>query len=121
MKKIILLEDEEILGKIYKKNLEAANYEVEWLKTTKKTEKAAKHFKADLVLLDQGIRGEDKSGLDIIPTLKKLLPEAKIIMISNFSNFQMENEALKAGSNGYLVKINTPPNVLVKYIDKLFS
>ena len=38
MKNIILLEDEEVLGKIYKKNLEAAGHEVIWVKTTEGVE-----------------------------------------------------------------------------------
>ena len=120
-KKIIFLEDEEVLGRIYTEHLKAAGFEVKWLKTTKETEEMAKKIKADLVLLDQGIRGENKSGLDIICSLKAALPEAKIVMLSNFSHFQLEEEALKAGAIGYLVKINTPPNALVKYVNKLFS
>ena len=119
MKKIILLEDEEVLGKIYKKNMERAGYEVRWLKSTKETIAAAKKFKANLILLDHGIRGEDKSGLEIIADLKEAIPDAKIVMLSNYSHFQLEEEALEAGAIGYLVKINTPPSALVDYVDKL--
>ncbi|MCK5605212.1 response regulator [Candidatus Pacearchaeota archaeon] len=121
MKKIILLEDEITLGSIYKKNLEKAGYEVVWLKSTLDINKTTKEFKADLIILDHGIRDEEKSGLDLIPAFKKKLPQAKIIMLSNYSSFQLEKKALNAGAMHYLVKINTSPSVLGSYVDNLFS
>ena len=121
VKKIILLEDEEILGGIYKKNLEAAGYDVIWVRTTEETEKVAKSFKADVALLDHGISGEDKTGIDTIASLKKDLPNLKIVILSNYSQFQLEQKANKAGAVDYLIKIDTPPDVLVNYVNKLLN
>jgi len=119
-KKILLLEDEETLGRIYTKHLEMAGFKVKWLKTTVETIETAKEFKADIILLDHSISGEEKTGLDIISDLKAILPDAKIFMLSNYSQFQMEKEVLKAGGTGYLVKIDIPPSLLADYVRKLF-
>jgi DNA-binding response OmpR family regulator len=119
--KILLMEDEAVLGEIYKKALEEAGFEVEWRKTTKETEETAKTFKPEVILLDHGIRGEDRSGLDILPGLKKILPDSDIIMLSNYAQEQLEKATLKAGAIGYLIKLDTPPAMLVEYINKLLS
>jgi len=119
-KKIILLEDEEALGRIYKKKLEAASYEVHWLRTPDETGKLAKRIKADVVLLDHGIKGNKITGIDILPTIRETLPKAKIIVLSNFSKHQLEAAALDAGADAYFVKINMTPVALVAYVKKLF-
>lgn len=118
-KKIILLEDEETLGRIYKKKLEAASYEVHWFRTPDKMEKSAKKIKADVVLLDHGIHGKEATGISVLPNIRKALPKAKIIVLSNFSQHQLEATALDAGADAYLVKINMPPVALVAYVKKL--
>ena len=121
MKKILILEDEDVLGKMYKKKLEAAGFEVQWVKTVEKTEQMVQRFPADLLLLDHGIRGYEKAGIDIIPLLRKILPDSKILMLSNYSDFQFHAKAIEEGADAYLVKINTPPKVLVQYIQDVFQ
>jgi len=119
--RVLLMEDEIVLGEIYKKALKEAGFDVEWRKTTKETEETAKIFKPEVILLDHGIRGEDRSGLDILPGLKKILPDSNIIMLSNYAQEQLEKATLKAGAVGYLIKLDTPPAVLVEYVKKLLS
>ena len=119
--KILLMEDEAVLGEIYKKALEEAGFEVEWYKTTEETEEAAKRFMPNVILLDHGIRGEDRSGLDILPGIKKILPKSNVVMLSNYSEKQLEKATKKAGAVGYLIKLDTPPAVLVQYVKKLLS
>jgi len=121
MKKILILEDEDVLGKVYKKKLKAAGFDVQWVKTVEETEQLVRHFPADILLLDHGIRGHEKAGVDLIPMLRKVLPDSKILMLSNYSDFQLQSAAVNEGADAYLVKINTPPKVLVQYIEGLFK
>ncbi|MDF2379454.1 MAG: response regulator [Candidatus Gracilibacteria bacterium] len=114
--KILILEDEEVLGRIYKKRLEKAGYVVNWCKTAEETELELEHFMADIVLLDHGIKGMEKSGLELIPTVKEHLPNAHVIMLSNYSAEQLQTDAVYKGADAYLIKINTPPKVLVEYL-----
>lgn len=121
MKKILILEDEEVLGRVYKKKLEEAGFEVVWVKTVEETETLIHSYAADILLLDHGIRGYEKAGIDLIPLLRTVLPHSKIIMLSNYSDFQMQVKALEKGADDYLVKINTHPRELVRRIQALFS
>lgn len=121
MKKILILEDEEILGRVYKKKLEGAGFEVLWTKTIQDTEQMVHQFSADLILLDHGISGHEKAGVDIIFELRKVLPATKIVMLSNYSDFELQSKALYEGADAYLVKINTPPKALVAYIRDLIG
>jgi len=121
MKKLLILEDEEVLGKIYKKKLTEAGFNVAWAKSIQEAENSIKSNTFDLYFLDQGIAGEEKTGLDIIPIIKETNPKAHITMLSNYSNFQLEQKSIESGASDYLLKIDTPPKKLVEYANKLFS
>jgi DNA-binding response OmpR family regulator len=120
MKKILILEDEEIIGRIYANGLKDAGFQVRWETTTNGTLETAQKFYPDIILLDHAIRDEEQSGLDIIPELKKMLPDASIIMLSNYSHTQIEKTALGLGAIGYLIKLETTPTLLVDYVNNLF-
>lgn len=117
--KILLLEDEEVLAKMYRNKLEEAGFEVKWINRLKDIEQTLITLKPEIFLLDQSIGVEEKSGMDLIPDIKKILPQAKIIMLSNYSDFHLKNQALNTGADDYLVKIDTPPRVLVQYVQNL--
>lgn len=120
-RKITILEDEEVLGKVYTKKLSTAGYEVKWLTTVEETEASFAVFAPDVVLLDHGIRYHEKAGVDLIPIVRERFPEAKIIMLSNYSHGELQQKALSAGANLYLIKINTTPSQLIQQIEKLFD
>ena len=114
--KVLIMEDEEVLGKLYQKKLEKAGFETLWLDTINKTEEQLPQFMPDIVLLDHSISGEEQSGMDLIPFVRKLLPKSKIVMLSNYSDFHLKEKALEAGADDYLVKIDNPPNIIAKYL-----
>ena len=120
MKTVLLLEDEKTIGKIYQKKLENAGYHVEWFLTAEEALQAARNAEVDVVMIDHGIRGHEVSGLDILPEMRKSLPQAKIIMLSNYSQSDMKEAALKAGADDYCIKIEMSPKILVEYIKNLF-
>ncbi len=119
-KKIILLEDEAALAKLYYKKLSEAGHEVKLYTETQELLDAYESFEADAAILDNTLKGEVRSGMELIPLLKKSNPKIKIAMLSNHSEFQMEAAARKAGANDYLLKINMSPKQLVEYVDRLF-
>jgi DNA-binding response OmpR family regulator len=120
-KNILILEDEPVLANIYKKNLESAGYKVKCAESVDEASKLLNEYKPDLALLDHGIKGEEEAGLDFVPKIKGVFPETRIVMLSNYSHFQIQEEAENLGVDDYLVKLNTPPGVLVDYVNKLFS
>lgn len=119
--KVLLLEDEEALAKLYIKKLEEAGYQTMLCKDTQCLIDCMESFRPNIAFLDHSIQGDDKSGMDVIPVLKEKNPGMKVVMLSNFSEFQIEKAAKEAGADEYLLKINTPPNVLIKVTKRLTS
>ena len=70
-KNILILEDESVLANIYKKNLEAAGFDVKCALTVDQASKLLDKYQPDLALIDHGITGEEEAGLDFVPKLKK--------------------------------------------------
>lgn len=65
--------------------------------------KLVKEEKVDLLLLD--VNFPDGSSLSIIPTVKKLQPDIKILIFSAFDEDIYAIRYLNAGANGYLNKL----------------
>lgn len=120
-KKILLLEDELTLANLYYKKLSEAGHEVMLCTEAQELLDSYKDFNPDAAILDNTLKGDVKSGMDLIPVLKKSNPEIKIAMLSNHSEFHMEAAARKAGANDYLLKINMSPKQLVDYVERLFA
>ncbi|MBI5414229.1 response regulator [Candidatus Peregrinibacteria bacterium] len=116
-KKVLFLEDEEALGLIYKKKLEQAGYRVCYSRSVEEAEEELKKCTPDFCVIDHGIKGKVKTGLDLVSEIKKKFPKAKIIMLSNYNESQMEVAALAAGADAYLLKIDTPPKILMEFME----
>ena len=56
----------------------------------------------DVVLLDVSMPG--LGGLDALPRLRELAPEARVVVLSSFSADEMADAALAAGADRYLDK-----------------
>jgi DNA-binding NarL/FixJ family response regulator len=56
----------------------------------------------DVVLLDLSMPVMD--GLEALPSIRRLVPAAKIIVLSGFGASQMSERALATGADGYLQK-----------------
>lgn len=117
--KIIFLEDEVTLARLYTDKLKKADFEVISYTDVNTLIKNLDTLEVDIAFLDYSLHGESMSGADVIPVIKEKHPNIKIIMLSNYSEFQMEKEAKEAGADDYLLKINTPPAALVAYAEKL--
>jgi len=62
----------------------------------------ARATKPDVILLD--VVMPDKSGLEIIPTLLKENPDAKVLVLSMQDDPRYVREAFEAGASGYVLK-----------------
>lgn len=56
----------------------------------------------DIVLLDLQLPG--KSGLQLIPVLRKEIPESNILVLTNNEDYRTTLEAIRLGVSGYLLK-----------------
>jgi len=72
----------------------------------------------DLTLMD--LRLPDRSGVEAIREIRKLSPNAKIIVLTTYEGDEDIHQALAAGAQGYLIK-GMPHDVLVKALYKVHS
>jgi DNA-binding response OmpR family regulator len=69
--KLLLVEDDKVLGKNLKERLEKENYQVDWVKSQKECEEIQNHWgNYDLVIFDVTL--PDGSGFELAKKLKKL-------------------------------------------------
>ena len=74
----------------------------------------AKRFDPDLILLDLNMKG--MSGLETLSTMRDLEIDARIILITVSNAPEDLVAAIRAGSDGYILKDNDPDDIL-KLID----
>ncbi len=68
------------------------------------------HNVYDVILLDISLPG--RSGLDILPDLKKRSPGSKVIILSMYPEEQYALKAVKTGASGYLTKASAPEELI---------
>jgi DNA-binding NarL/FixJ family response regulator len=67
--------------------------------------RACEELKPDLLILD--INLPDLSGIEIVPTIKKLAPKTRILLCTAFVTDDRVVEALRSGADGFVEKTNT--------------
>ncbi len=75
---------------------------------------AIETFKAggiDLVLLDLAMPGLD--GLQVIPRLREMDPDAVVVMITGYASFETAVQAIQAGAYDYMPKPFTPSELRI--------
>ena len=101
-KKILVLDDEEMIRDLLKETFQKKKYEVEIAvdgnEALKKIQ--ANHF--DLLVTD--LRLPDISGMDILSRVKKKHPEMGIIMITAYGSIKNAVKAMKQGAFDYIAK-----------------
>jgi len=70
----------------------------------------AEELKPDLILLDIGLPA--LNGIEAARRIRKLVPEAKIIFVSQESSADVVQEALSLGASGYVVKARAGSELL---------
>jgi DNA-binding NarL/FixJ family response regulator len=79
---------------------------VGWLKAVQR----AAELKPDLILLDIGLPG--LNGIEAARRIRRLVPESKIIFLTQESSAGAVQEALSLGARGYVVKANARRELL---------
>lgn len=119
--KILCIEDDRFIGEMYARSLVAAGYEVELVTDGDDGLKAAKTGKYDLLLLDLML--PNKKGDDILATLRHdnvdLIPNTKIIVLTNFQQDTESRVAMEKRVDAYLIKADITPRRLVQIVEKL--
>jgi DNA-binding NarL/FixJ family response regulator len=87
--------------------------EISIVHTATSAEEALDYFKnneADLLITDFSMPGMD--GLALLKTVKRILPEIKIIVLSMHDEMMLTKEILKSGVDAYILKRDTQKELL---------
>ena len=101
-KRILVVEDDEEMRSLLKDFIEAEGFEADSVSNGSEAFRKLVREPFDLVITD--IRMPGLTGLDILPGIKKLQPEAPVIVITAFGSEEIQRKAFEKGANAYLEK-----------------
>jgi DNA-binding response OmpR family regulator len=100
--RVLLVEDEEIIGSGVQAALRQAGYAVDWLQDGHAAAMALKTEQFDLVLLDLGL--PDRSGLDVLAELRTRGDEVPVLILTARDSVPDRVSGLDRGADDYLTK-----------------
>lgn len=118
MKKILLIEDEEIILILLKKKLETEGYEVIVARNGDEGLELMKKKRPDLVLLD--IVMPKKGGMEVMEAMQKdaQLSTIPVIIISNSGKESELERARELGAKDWLIKAEFDPQEVIDKVRK---
>lgn len=117
-KKILIIEDEEIISSLLKKKLEVEGYEVAVAENGNEGLKQMKSNKPDLILLD--IIMPEKGGFEVMEEMRESedLKNIPIVVISNSGQPVELDRAKELGAKDWLIKTEFDPQEVLEKVKK---
>jgi DNA-binding NtrC family response regulator len=100
--KIMVIDDENIVGKMIKSSFGQDGYVVEAFLEAKPALARLKEEKFDVVITD--LKMKDIDGMEVLNTIKRELPEIKVIMITAFASMDAAVEAFRKSVDDFFAK-----------------
>lgn len=119
--KVLIIEDEDLIARMYEKTLSFDGFEVEVAIGGKDGLEKAKSFNPDLILLD--IMMPEPDGMEVLDTLKRQ-PDTNhipVVMLTNLSGKQDAELALEKGAVEYWIKKEAKPRELGEKITNIVN
>jgi DNA-binding response OmpR family regulator len=101
-KRILIIEDDEEMRSLLKEFLNEEGYETDSVDNGSEAYRRLVRELFDLIITD--IRMPGLTGLDILPGVRKLQPEAPIIVITAFGSEEVHHKVFERGATAYLEK-----------------
>ena len=102
MSKVLLVEDDELLGTTVRLNLESEGFEVDWVTRGDRAVERAEARRFDLVLLDIALPGLD--GFGVLEALRADGSGVPVLMLTVRGEVEAKVRALEQGADDYLTK-----------------
>jgi len=110
--KILLLEDDLLLGETLEEMLKEAHYEVHWVKDGEEAAEATFETVYDLYLLD--INVPKINGLKLLEELREAGDDTRVIFISALSDIASISKGFHLGAEDYLKKPFFPEELMIR-------
>lgn len=121
IKTILIVEDDRFIGEMYVRALKKVGYEVDWMVDGNDGLVAARNKQYDAILLD--VMLPERRGTEILEALRggkeDLVPNAKIIVLTNFDQDGDSRTAMEHNADAYLIKAEITPKKLLSVIEQL--
>lgn len=119
--KTLIIEDEQFIRDIYKRQLEKAGITVDGFGNGAEGLQAISQNKYDIILLD--IMLPDLNGLEILKQIKQnpSLKNIPVIMLTNLGQDEVIKEGFALGAQGYFIKASYTPDQIVQEVKKVLS
>ena len=122
IKTVLVIEDDRFIGEMYVRALKREGYDVDWMVDGNDGLVAARNKEYDVILLD--VMLPERRGTEILEALRgkeDLIPNSKIIVLTNFEQDDESRIAMERGVDAYLIKAEITPKKLLAVIDQLDS
>ena len=119
-KDILIVEDDVFISELYVRALSKKGYNVTVAADGTSGLTAGKSGKHDLMLLD--IMVPEMTGVEVLKELreqKDLAPNMKIVITTNLEQDDETREAVEKLADGYIIKADITPKLLVKMIEQI--
>lgn len=116
MVRILIIEDNEYLGRMYQNLFSLSNYDVEWTVSGEEGLRMVKQAKPDLILLD--VIMPKMNGIQVLEKLKTD-PETKdiiVVLLTVIGENEVIKKCLNLGANGYIIKSSLNLNQLLEEV-----
>lgn len=115
-KRILLVEDDQMLASVYRDRLDLEGFDVKLVENGEKALTAALEYKPDLILLD--VMMPKISGFEVLDILRNTKETAniKIVMLTALSQDSNKQQAKQLGADDYLVKSQVVMNDVIARI-----
>lgn len=121
IKTILCVEDDRFIGEMYVRSLEKAGYNVTWVVDGNDGLVAARNQQFDLIILDLML--PERRGDQILDALRSngvdLVPNSKILVMTNFEQDEKSRNNVMSRVDGYLIKADVTPRNLLEVIEKI--
>jgi len=99
---LLLVEDDEVFASVLSRALTRREFAVDHASSLDQARMIIESQRFDNAIVDLNLSGE--SSLELIPALRKLNPEASILMLTGYASIATAVEAIKLGADNYLAK-----------------
>lgn len=121
MAKILLVEDDDLMVRMYGRIFFHEGYETEIARDGEAGFVKAKEFQPDLILLD--IMMPKMDGLELIQKLKadERTRDITVVLLTNLGIQEKLDEAMRFGAAAVITKINHSPDEITKIVEDLLN
>jgi len=120
-KKILIVEDEELLSEMYREVFEKEGFQIVTATNGQEAVKVAEKEKPDFVLLDILLPGENGIYFLGQRKLRPSIASIPVIVFSNFDDPNMKKTSFRLGAQDYLIKTDYTPQEVVNKVRKYIT